>query len=107
MRNEAVRLLGLRNFWSVTTGRELSYQGSQAYFLEKTTTQWFAKALLDILGPAALADAANTTRAQLLANAQAGSINVMHGGGTAEIQKMIIARRLGLGRERERSAKMA
>jgi alkylation response protein AidB-like acyl-CoA dehydrogenase len=98
VRKEVVRLLGLRNFWLSSGEHELTYEGSQAYFMEKTTTQWLAHAMIDMLGTAAVVDGDGSEASGLIASAQAGSIYEMHGGGTAEIQKMIIARRLGLGR---------
>jgi alkylation response protein AidB-like acyl-CoA dehydrogenase len=98
VRKEVVRLLGVRNFWLSSGEHELTYEGSQAYLMEKTTTQWLAQAMIDMLGTAAVVDGDGSDPSGLIASAQAGSIYEMHGGGTAEIQKMIIARRLGLGR---------
>jgi hypothetical protein len=75
--------------------------------MEKTTTQWLAHAMMDLLGTGAVVDADGSQASALIASAQAGSIYEMHGGGTAEIQKMIMARRLGLGRRQvERSGRL-
>jgi alkylation response protein AidB-like acyl-CoA dehydrogenase len=104
VRKETVRLLGLRNFWLSSTNQPRTYEGSQAYLLEKFATQWFSEATLQILGPDATIDREGTTSSALVAQSHVGSIYTMHGGGTAEIQKMIIARRLGLGRERAEEA---
>jgi 3-oxocholest-4-en-26-oyl-CoA dehydrogenase alpha subunit len=107
VRKEVVRLLGVRNFWLSSGAEELTYEGPQAYFMEKTTTQWLAQAMIDLLGTGAVVDADGSQASALIASAQAGSIYEMHGGGTAEIQKMIIARRLGLGRRQvERSGRL-
>jgi alkylation response protein AidB-like acyl-CoA dehydrogenase len=99
VQKEVVRLLGIRNFWLSSGEHELTYEGSQAYFMEKTTTQWLAHSMIDMLGTAAVVDTDGSQTSALIASAQAGSIYEMHGGGTGEIQKMIIARRLGLGRQ--------
>jgi 3-oxocholest-4-en-26-oyl-CoA dehydrogenase alpha subunit len=98
VQKEVVRLLGIRNFWLSSGEQELTYEGSQAYFMEKATSQWLAHAMIDMLGIGAVVDEDGSQQSGLIASAQAGSIYEMHGGGTGEIQKMIIARRLGLGR---------
>jgi alkylation response protein AidB-like acyl-CoA dehydrogenase len=97
IRKEVVRLLGVRNFWLASGAGELTYEGPQGYLVEKTTTQWLAAAMIDVLGLAAVVQGGDSKTAELVTAAQAGSIYEMHGGGTAEIQKLVIARRLGLG----------
>ena len=57
VRKEVVRLLGVRNFWLSSGADELTYEGPQAYFMEKTTTQWLAHAMIDLLGTGAVVDA--------------------------------------------------
>jgi len=94
---EVVRLLGVRNFWLAMAGQPLSYDGSQAYYLEKKTSQWFAHAVLEVLGPFGLLDD-GIAEAVSLAGIHSGAIAGMHGGGTAEIQKLVMARRMGVGR---------
>jgi alkylation response protein AidB-like acyl-CoA dehydrogenase len=98
VRKEVVRLLGIRNFWLASGAGELTYEGPQAYLMEKMTTRWLAEAMIDVLGLAAVVQGDDSKSASLVTAAQAGSIYEMHGGGTAEIQKLIMARRLGLGR---------
>ncbi len=98
IRKEVVRLLGIRNFWLASGAGELTYEGPQAYLMEKTTTQWLAAAMIDVLGLAAIVRDHDSSTAALVTAAEAGSIYEMHGGGTAEIQKLVMARRLGLGR---------
>jgi alkylation response protein AidB-like acyl-CoA dehydrogenase len=97
VRKEVVRLIGVRNYWLAMTGRARTYEGSQGYYLEKKTTQWLAQALADVFGPAAMSQLdAGDAAARLLASQALGALS-MHGGGTGEIQKMLIARKLGLG----------
>ena len=97
VRKEIVRLMGLRNFWLVMASQPRSYEGAQAYLMEKTTSLWFSQVALEVLGPLALMDG-DDAQHTALARAQAGAIAGMHGGGTAEMQKLVIARRMGLGR---------
>lgn len=96
VRKETVRILGMRNFWLVKANAPRTYEGPQAYLIEKKTGQWFAQLLLDILGPQALIDSGTRDDA-LVSGHQAGSLLAMHGGGTAEIQKLVMARRIGIG----------
>ena len=97
IRKETVRILGLRNFWLVKANIERTYEGPQAYLLEKQAGQWFATMILDLLGPEALFEAGTRDSAIVSAH-QAGSLLAMHGGGTAEIQKLVMSRRIGIGR---------
>jgi 3-oxocholest-4-en-26-oyl-CoA dehydrogenase alpha subunit len=99
MRLEAVRLLGVRNFWLASQGNRMTYEGSQLAYLQKQTGLWLTEQIVELLGPAAL-----TSDPQLGAlggaaeRQQRDGIVDMHPGGTADIQKMLIARGLGLGR---------
>jgi alkylation response protein AidB-like acyl-CoA dehydrogenase len=71
--------------------------------MEKQSAQWFANAALDVLGPAALYE--NGSRDQAVLSAfQATAIVAMHGGGTGEIQKLIMSRRLGIGQREAHAA---
>lgn len=103
VRKEVVRLLGLRNYELAMNRRPMTYEGPQAYLLEKKAQQWFGNALLDLLGPQALVDD-GTRDGGVLADFQATSILAMHGGGTAEIQKLVMARRIGMGRREAEAA---
>lgn len=102
IRKEAVRLLGLRNYWLAMEGHDRSYEGSQAYYLEKKATQWMAQALIDAFGASALNDLTNSDLNRELVAQQALGVLSMHGGGTGEIQKLLISRHLGLGRQQLR-----
>ena len=102
-RTQVVKLLGLRNYWLAMAKQPLTYEGPQAYLMEKTSAQWFANGLLDVMGPAALYE--NGERDQdILSAFQATSIVAMHGGGTAEIQKLIMSRRIGIGQREAHAA---
>ena len=102
-RTQVVKLLGLRNYWLAMAKQPLTYEGPQAYLMEKQSAQWFASAALDVLGPAALYE--NDTRDQgILSAFQATAIVAMHGGGTGEIQKLIMSRRIGIGQREAHAA---
>jgi hypothetical protein len=68
-----------------------------------------ATAILDILGPAALTYDPQWGAAEGHMEAyQRSAIIAVHPGGTADIQKVIMARRIGIGREvREKAGALA
>jgi hypothetical protein len=89
----------LRNFWLNSTGARTSYEGAQLAYVQKTTGLWLTGALLDLLGPHALTDDEDLGALDGFAEAQQRSgIVDMHPGGTTDIQRLIMARRLGVGR---------
>jgi hypothetical protein len=97
-RLEAVRLLSTRNFWMVYAGEKRSYEGSQVSYLRKTTNLWLTKAILDLLGPEALTNDPVLGAVDGIAEAQQRrGIVEQHPGGTTDIQRVVIARRLGVG----------
>jgi alkylation response protein AidB-like acyl-CoA dehydrogenase len=97
-RLEAVRLLSTRNFWMVYAGEKRSYEGSQVSYLRKTTNLWLTKAILDLLGPEALTNDPVLGAIDGIAEAQQRrGIVEQHPGGTTDIQRVVIARRLGVG----------
>jgi alkylation response protein AidB-like acyl-CoA dehydrogenase len=100
---EVQRLWGLRNFWLATARQPRSYEGAQAYYNQKISAQWLTRAVVDIMGPFALtSDARWGPPGSVLKGQQALGVMATHGGGTADIQKVVMARRIGIGRtERE------
>jgi alkylation response protein AidB-like acyl-CoA dehydrogenase len=105
MKKETIRLLGVRNYWLAMANQPRSYEGAQAYYLQKKASQWFAQTMLDVLGPYALVDEDVTvTNGNSMMSTHAGAIAGMHGGGTAEIQKLVMARRMGVGRVKAEQA---
>ena len=102
---EIVRLLNLRNYWMRHSGAHITYEGPQASYMRKTSGLRMARAMLDILGPAGLTHDAELGAADghMEAHSRAGIVAI-HPGGTTDIQKVIMARRIGIGREvRERA----
>jgi alkylation response protein AidB-like acyl-CoA dehydrogenase len=98
VKKETVRLLGKRNYWLAMENRPRTYEGPQGYYLEKKTTQWLATALLELFGAAATADVFAAGVGAALVEQQALGAMAMHGGGTGEIQKLIMSRALRLGK---------
>ena len=98
--SEITRLLHFRNYAWRGQGRQLTYEGAQAYLYQKRSQLSKARAILDIMGPQALiAEPDEWAIADGHVEAhQRASIVDQHPGGTAEIQRVIIARRLGIGR---------
>ena len=102
---EIVRLLNLRNYWMRHSGANITYEGPQASYMRKTSGLRMARAMLDILGPAGLTHdpELGASEGHMEAHSRAGIVAI-HPGGTTDIQKVIMARRIGIGREvRERA----
>ncbi|MCH8850364.1 MAG: acyl-CoA dehydrogenase family protein [Chloroflexi bacterium] len=99
------RLLGLRNYWMFNSGQQATYHGSQTSFLGKHFNVSKAERLLKILGPyATISDEKwGPLKGRVELN-QRDSLVSLHPGGTYDVQKLIIARRLGISRTQERAA---
>ena len=89
----------------VYAGEKRSYEGSQTSYLRKTTNLWLTKAILDLLGPEALTSDPIHGAIDGLAEAQQRrGIVEQHPGGTTDIQRVVIARRLGVGNREPQQA---
>ena len=105
---ESVRLLAVRNFWMSYAGVKQSYEGSQVSYYRRTVGLWLTKEIHDILGPAALTDDPKWGAMGGFAEShQRSAIVAMHPGGTADIQRVIMARRLRTIEERYRHGSFA
>jgi alkylation response protein AidB-like acyl-CoA dehydrogenase len=99
IQSQITRLLHFRNFAYRSAGRQLTYEGPQAYLHQKRSALTKARAILEIMGPRALMSDPDWTVADGHVEVhQRASIVEQHPGGTAEIQRVIMARRLGIGR---------
>ena len=87
----------------------MTYEGPQASYFRKTSGLGVATAILDILGPAALTKDSEWGAGEgFFESQQRAAIIALHPGGTTDIQKVIMARRIGIGRQvRERQATLA
>ncbi|MFC1965892.1 acyl-CoA dehydrogenase family protein [Chloroflexota bacterium] len=103
---EILRLFGLRNFWLTWAHRPRSYEGSQFSYYRKTAGPRMALAIQRILGPYSLANDPQWSPADgELELHQKRSIVALHGGGTTDIQKIKMSRRIGIGRAVKEEAK--
>lgn len=106
---EISRLFGLRNYWMRHTGKELAHEGPQSSYWRKESGLRVSEAILKVLGPYALINDPTWDKSEgHMEVFQRASIVALHPGGTAEIQKVIMARRLGIGRAvREQAGTLA
>ena len=106
---EVGRLFGLRNFWLRHSGVTLSYEGPQLSLHGKMSGLRMSKAILELLGPYALTNDPRWEVADGHVEAhQRSSIVAIHPGGTIDIQRVIMARRIGIGRStKERAGALA
>ena len=106
---ESVRLLSVRNFWMSYTHVKQSYEGPQVSYYRRIIGLGLTKQIQDIVGLAALTDDPRWGAMDGFAEAhQRSAIVAMHPGGTTDIQRVIMARRLGIGnRSREKRGQLA
>lgn len=100
VQTEVTRLLNLRNYWMNQSHQRMSYEGPQASYYGKMAGLEVSQAMMDIMGPYALTtdDEWDVSGAQVEPYLKS-AIVALHPGGTADIQKVIIARRIGVGRD--------
>ena len=102
---EIGRLFGLRNYWMRHARKPgLGYEGSQTSLHMKTSAPKIGAAYLRILGPAALLSDPQWAPLRGAIELQQRNSICTHPGGTVEVQKLIIARRMGISRTREKAA---
>ncbi|HVQ77195.1 MAG TPA: acyl-CoA dehydrogenase family protein [Candidatus Binatia bacterium] len=102
---EVQRLFGLRNFWLTYARRPRSYEGPQLSYYRKTAGLWMTGAILEAVGPAALTtDETWGSPEGFLELQQRNGIVAVHPGGTSDIQRVSMARRIGIGRARREDA---
>ena len=106
---EIARLFSLRNYRMRHSKAEITYEGPQASYWRKMSGLRMSQSILDILGPSALTYDPQWGAADGHMEAhQRSAIVAIHPGGTADIQKLIMARRIGIGREvREQAGALA
>ena len=102
---EVSRLFGLRNFWLTYARQPRSYEGPQLSLHRKLAGLWMTGAILEAVGPAALLDDEEWGSVDgFLEAQQRNGIVAMHPGGTADIMKVTLARRIGIGRTERQAA---
>ena len=100
------RLLAARNFWMYVTKQEMTYHGPQSALWRKEFKVRNANREREALGPEVLLDGADSGApheggAEVR---QRRNLAWTHPGGTPEIMRLIMARRLGISRTHERAA---
>jgi hypothetical protein len=83
----------------------MSYEGSQSSYYRKLTGLEITTALQDLFGPASLITGSDFDFSDGTLDAyHRSAITALHPGGTADVQKVLMARRMGLGRDRAEEA---
>jgi alkylation response protein AidB-like acyl-CoA dehydrogenase len=103
---EIGRLIGVRNYWMYESKQEMSYHGSQNSLWRKESALRIADNIREVVGPECLIDD-HDPKARWwgeLEHHQRDSLVRAHPGGTIEVQRVIMARRLGVSRTKERAA---
>lgn len=101
------RLLALRTYWIRHAKKERTYEGNQYSYFRKMFGVRLAAAMMDLLGPYALtSDARRGVEEGLFECHQRAGI-ITAPGGSAEIQKVRMARRIGIGRSTKEKASAA
>ena len=104
---EILRLIGTRNHWMYEAKQEMSYHGSQNSLWRKEGNIRVADNIREVAGLKTLLAEGETEEAGErgeLEYFQRSSLVGAHPGGTIEVQKVIIARRIGVSRTKERAA---
>jgi len=105
---DASRLFGLRNFWMRHARVKGSYEGSQSSFYGKMSGLKISSKMNQMLGYFTITDDEQWGPANgWIEHYQRSAITAVHPGGTQDIQRTIIARRMGIGRTvKEEAAQM-
>ena len=98
------RLFALRNYWMRHAKRQRTYEGSQYSLYRKMFGVRLAAAMLKVLGPYALTDDAEWALEEGLFECHQRAGIITAPGGSAEIQRVRMARRIGVGRAAKEEA---
>lgn len=105
---EITRLFALRNHWLSHSGQPRTYEGSQYSLRRKLSGLDISEKMLRIAGPCVLTkDPRWGPLKGAIEYFQRDAITALHPGATTDIQRVIMARRIGIGgREREKAANL-
>jgi alkylation response protein AidB-like acyl-CoA dehydrogenase len=105
VKSEIVRLFGLRTYWLSHAHQPRSYEGPQLSYCRKTYALEIAETILRAVGPYAMTNDPDWGPLNgLLEHYQRSAVVGLHPGGTTDIQKVIMARRIGIGRTTKEQA---
>ena len=102
---EITRLFALRNHWLAHSGAPRSYEGAQYSLRRKLSGLDIAEKMLRIAGPCVLTkDERRGALRGAVEYFQRDAVTALHPGATTDIQRVVMARRIGIGgREREQA----
>jgi alkylation response protein AidB-like acyl-CoA dehydrogenase len=104
IRGNINRLLSTRNAWMFNSREHQTYEGSQSLNNGRETRIRTAEDMLNLLGQYALVSDQDFPLAEALEHGQRNGLMATHAAGSYEIDKVIIARRIGLSRTKEVAA---
>jgi len=105
IRNNISRLWGRRNFWLFNTRQEQTYEGAQNLHYGREVNIQTGHDLLKLMGMHSLLREPDLELLDgRLEKGQRGQLMATHGGGSYEIDKVIISRRIGLSRTQDVAA---
>jgi alkylation response protein AidB-like acyl-CoA dehydrogenase len=105
IKNEIIRLFGLRTYWLSHEHKPRSYEGPQLSYNRKMTALDVAETILRALGPYPMFDDDQWGPLKgLLEVNQRSAVVGLHPGGTTDVQKVIMSRRIGIGRSVQEQA---
>jgi len=98
-------LFGLRNFWMSNSKRRMSYEGSQSSFFRKMGGLRKSRLMQQVLGYLAVTSDKELAPGEGWVDSfMKTSIISVHPGGTQDVQRVIMARRMGIGRTAKEEA---
>ncbi len=98
--SEVTRLFAIRNYWMAHNNHPRSYEGSQYSLRRKLSGLDIAEKILEIAGPYALTnDEQYGPLKGALELYGREAITALHPGATTDIQRVIMSRRIGIGRQ--------
>jgi len=98
------RLLGLRNAWHQVSRKPHSYGGPQYRYYQRIFRLNTARRMQDVLGYKALVEDLSVDEEESFEHLSRMGPGTLHGGGTLDTDRVIMARRMGLGRRVRESA---
>jgi len=105
MEEDISRLFGLRNFWMSHSKKKMSYEGSQSSYFRKMGGLRKSRLMQGAIGYYAIMSDKQIAPANgWIDSFMKTSIISVHPGGTQDIQRVIMARRMGLGRTVQEAA---
>lgn len=96
--SDILRLFGLRDFWLRYSRRPHSYEGAQSLYYYRVSTSRNAHRAQQILGYSSLVEDPSASEDESIENLVRRGATAFHGRGTLDMDRVVIARRMGLGR---------